>query len=156
MDLDSNSNSITMNMISSDGQTFPVHPNVARMCTIHADIMEEDDEDITDFDLHCAKVPGEVLAKVIEYCNHYQTVEKMVEFKTPFHSEELAEIVQQPWYVNFIQANRTSLAGLIQASNYLNVQPLLKLSCLAFSISIKGKSVEELKKIFNVQPPLIE
>ena len=42
---------------------------------------------------------------------------------------------------------------LVAAANYMDIKPLLDLSCLAVSIHIKGKTVEELQQIFNITPP---
>jgi S-phase kinase-associated protein 1 len=120
------------------------------LCGIFDAIMEEDDDDITDFDLHCVGISGDILAKVVEYCNYYTTHEKMDEIKTPFKSEVLTEIVSQKWYTDFINANFFVIRELIAAANYLDIQPLLCLTLLAQSKHIKGKGAEELRRIFNV------
>jgi S-phase kinase-associated protein 1 len=125
------------------------------MCKIHDDIMEENDEDIVDFNLYCVNVSGDTLAKVVEYCNHYQTVEVMIQFETPFKSEVLSDIVTQSWYAEFIDVDRKIIFDLITAANYLNIEPLLRLACLRLSTSIKGKSVEDMQKIFNITPPVL-
>jgi S-phase kinase-associated protein 1 len=124
------------------------------MCKTHNDIMEENDEDIVDFDLDCINVSGDILAKVVEYCNHYQMVEEMIQFESPFKSNVLSDIVTQTWYAEFIDVDRKIIFGLISAANYLNIQPLLKLACLGLSVSINGKSVEDMQKIFNITPPV--
>jgi S-phase kinase-associated protein 1 len=124
------------------------------MCKTHDDNMEENDEDIIDFNLHCINVSGDILGKVVEYCDHYQIVEPMIQFKSPFQSDVLSEIVTQTWYAEFINVDRKIILGLISAANYLNIQPLLKLACLGLSASINGKSVEDMQKIFNITPPI--
>ena len=114
---------------------------------------EDDDEEITDRDFDCIKVSTDVLAKVVEYCTHFQTVEPMNEISTPLNGETVEEIVRQEWYVNFCKVEREMLFNLVAAANYMDIKPLLDLTCLAVSVSIKGKSVEELRSIFKIPDP---
>lgn len=39
---------------------------------------------------------------------------------------------------------------LLQAANFLNIKPLLDLTCAKIATKIKGKSVEEIRKTFNI------
>jgi Skp1 family, dimerisation domain len=57
----------------------------------------------------------------------------------------------QPWYAEFVKIDRELLFDLVAAANYMNIKPLLDLSCLAVSILIKGKSAAELRSMFNIQ-----
>ena len=45
------------------------------------------------------------------------------------------------------------LFNLVAAANYMDIKPLLDLTCLAVAVSIKGKSVEELRNIFKIADP---
>ena len=101
--------------------------------------MEENDEDITDFELQCPKLSTDTLSKVVEYCTHYRTEEEMEEIDTPFTSEELSEIVKQKWYADYANnLNRTQMFGLIEAANFLDIPPLLNLMALAWACHIKA------------------
>ena len=110
--------------------------------------IDEDDE-ITDKDFQCLKVSTDVLSKVVEYCTHYQTVEEMNEISTPLNGETVEDIVKQDWYCNFCKVEREMLFNLVAAANYMDIKPLLDLTCLAMSVSIKGKSAEELRSMTN-------
>jgi S-phase kinase-associated protein 1 len=111
---------------------------------------DEDDEDITDKDFVLPKVSTDVLHKVVEFCTHYQTVEEMTEISTPLPGETMPEIVKQDWYCSFCNVERDFLFNMVAAANYLDIKPLLDLTCLAVAISIKGKGVDELKSIFKI------
>ncbi len=115
--------------------------------------IDDEEEDPTDKDFNCLKVTTDVLAKVVEYCTHYQTVQEMNEISTPLNGETVEEIVKQDWYVNFCKVEREMLFNLVAAANYMDIKPLLDLTCLAVSVSIKGKSVEELREIFRIKDP---
>ncbi len=83
---------------------------------------------------------GDFLEKVVAFCTHYKTVEPMVEIKTPFKSNAstLENIVTQEFYREFIEKNeREEVFKLIQATNFLDIPPLLSLSMLALCVSIK-------------------
>mmetsp|Transcript_9881 Transcript_9881/g.12446 ORF Transcript_9881/g.12446 Transcript_9881/m.12446 type:complete len:161 (+) Transcript_9881:211-693(+) len=143
---------ITVNLISAENEKFPVPLKVAKMSTMICNNIDEDEE-ITDKDFQCLKVSTDVLSKVVEYCTHYQTVEEMNEISTPLNGETVEDIVKQEWYCNFCKVEREMLFNLVAAANYMDIKPLLDLTCLAVSVSIKGKSVEELRSIFKIADP---
>ena len=43
------------------------------------------------------------------------------------------------------------LFELIMASNYLDIKPLLELSCAKVASMIKNKSIQEIRKFFNIE-----
>lgn len=147
------SEEVHVNLISSENEKFSVPLKVAKMSTMICNNVEEDEDDITDKDFPCIKVSTDVLSKVVEFCTHYQTVEEMNEIATPLNGETVEEIVKQEWYCNFCKVEREMLFNLVAAANYLDIKPLLDLTCLAVSVSIKGKSVEELRSIFKIADP---
>lgn len=110
------------------------------------DAEEEDDGDVPDIPL--PNVSGEVLNKVIEFLKHYQE-EKMTDIQTPLRSPRLDELVQE-WYANYVKVERNMLFDLVAAANFMDIKPLLDLTCLAVSILIKGKSAGELRAMFNL------
>ena len=112
----------------------------------------EDEDDEIDNQFPCPKVSGDILQKVVDYCSHYQT-EPMVDIETPLQGETIEEIVKPAWYVEYCNVDREVMFQLVAAANFLNIKPLLDLTCLAVSVSIKGKSVEELRAIFNLPAP---
>jgi S-phase kinase-associated protein 1 len=116
------------------------------MSQMVADFIEDDDD--TDTGVPITNVRAPVLTKVIEYCTHYQE-EAMTPITTPLKSSRIEDLVQ-PWYANFVQVEQPMLFELVTAANYMDIKSLLDLTCLAVSIYIKGKSAEELRRIFNI------
>jgi S-phase kinase-associated protein 1 len=119
---------------------------VAKMSQMVASFIEDDDD--TDKDVPITNVKAIVLSKVIDYCTHYQE-EPMTPITTPLKSSRIEDLVQ-PWYANFVQVEPTMMFELVTAANYMDIKSLLDLTCLAVSIYIKGKSAEELRRIFNI------
>ena len=57
----------------------------------------------------------------------------------------------QDYYANFIGGlHQEVLFELILAANYLDIQPLLSLTCATIASQIKGKAPEEIRRIFNI------
>jgi S-phase kinase-associated protein 1 len=117
--------------------------------------IDEDDGAVTGDDdgddaqeIQLPNVKAAVLAKVIEYCEHYR-MEEMYAISTPLKSSKLEDLVQ-PYYAEYVKLEQTMLFELVTAANFMDIKPLLDLTCLAVSIMIKGKSAEELRKIFNL------
>lgn len=112
----------------------------------------ENDDEIEDRDLVCPNVLGKTLKKVIEFCTHYQDEAlKKIEVKG---KGSLKDAVTQEWYFNFIsEFSRDDLFLLIQAANYLDIQPLLELSVLAICSEINNKPAKEIREIFNIPHP---
>ena len=99
------------------------------------------------------KIKTQVLKKVIEYCTHYKHVEAMKEISTPLPGDVMEEIVQD-WYCAFSDVDNVLKYEILSAANFLNIQPLLDLMCLRISVMIKGKTAEEIRRIFNIPEEL--
>lgn len=100
---------------------------------VEATIDEEGDEEISDIPLPNVKTT--VLVKVIEYCEHYKQ-EEMTAITTPLKSSKIEDLVQS-WYVEFVRVDQTMLFELVTAANFMDIKPLLDLTCLAVSVMIK-------------------
>ena len=57
----------------------------------------------------------------------------------------------EPWYADYINVEKEELFELIMASNYLDIKPLLELACAKVASLIKNKSIEEIRKFFNIE-----
>jgi S-phase kinase-associated protein 1 len=126
---------------------------VGKMSVLVQDTLGEHDED----DLEMVEIPlpnvaSDVLEKVLAYCTKHQE-DPMTPIQTPLRSSKLEELVQE-WYAEFVQVPREMLFDLVAAANFMDIKPLLDLTCLAVSILIKGKSAGELREMFNLSAEL--
>merc|ERR1712038_1227420 len=138
---------------SREGESFEVPQKMGELSSLvkrAIEANEDDDED--EMTIPLPNVQADVLRKVIDYCTHYINDEAMTEITTPLKSEKLDELVQQ-WYSDFCNVENAMLFALVTAANYMDIKPLLDLSCLAVSILIKGKSADEIRSIFNIPKP---
>jgi S-phase kinase-associated protein 1 len=140
--------------VSKEGEAFPVSITVAKMSNLVVDTLgedeDEDEEDCVDAkDIPLPNVTAVVLQKVIDFCEHYRQIEEMIPIQTPLKSAKLEDLVQ-PWYSDFVKIDKNMLFDLVAAANFMDIKPLLDLTCLAVSILIKGKSATELREMFNI------
>lgn len=153
----------TIKLTSQEGKVFEVPLKVAKMSKLVVNTLGDGDEE----DHHhnnnnhapepaaaSAAVPlpivsSVVLEKILEYCTHYCEVEEMTPIVKPLKSIKLDSTVQE-WYVKYVDnMPKATLCEVVAAANFMDITPLLDLTCLAISLEIKGISANELKKIFS-------
>jgi S-phase kinase-associated protein 1 len=128
---------------SFDGETFEIDEMVAlELQTIKAMI---EDNIADDTGIPIPNVTGKILAKVIEYCN------KHVESPSSEEQKSRNEDDLKAWDKDFVNVDQATLFELILAANYLNIKTLLDLTCQTAADMIKGKTPEEIRKIFNIE-----
>jgi S-phase kinase-associated protein 1 len=109
-------------------------------------VAEEGDDDVQEIPL--PNVKAVVLQKVIEFCTHHKD-DPMAEIEKPLKSPNMADVVQQ-WYADFVNVEQVMLFELILAANYMDIKPLLDLTCATVASMIKGKTPEEIRQTFNI------
>ena len=133
-----------VNLMSQEGDQFEVEVKVAKMSElVKTMIPEEADEDEEAQEIPLPNVKSHVLAKVIEFCRRYAE-EPMSEIEKPLKSANMHEVVQE-WYANYVDVDQELLFELILAANYMDIKPLLDLTCATVASMIKGKTPEEIR-----------
>ena len=136
----------TVNLISAEGDSSTVPLAVAKMSELVKSMMDEDDDDVKEIPL--PNVKSQVLHKVIEFCEHHLK-EPMSEIEKPLKSNAMSDVVQK-WYADFVDIEQVLLFELILAANYMDIKPLLDLTCATVASMIKGKTPEEIRSTFNI------
>ncbi|RYQ79387.1 hypothetical protein Ahy_Scaffold6g108124 [Arachis hypogaea] len=86
---------------------------------------------------------SKILVKVIEYCKKH--------VDAAASEEKQSEEDIKMWDAKFVKVDQATLFNLILASNYLNINSLLDLTCQIVADMIKGKIPEEICKTFNIK-----
>uniref|UniRef100_A0A6V2AFM3 E3 ubiquitin ligase complex SCF subunit n=1 Tax=Ditylum brightwellii TaxID=49249 RepID=A0A6V2AFM3_9STRA len=145
--------SYMINLKSKDGVVFEIQSSAAKISVLVVTTIDLDDEDEYDEDrkptVEIPKVESTCLSKVVDFCNHYMK-EPLRPIKTPLEGNSLEEVVTQEWYRNFVSVEQSLLFQLVQAANFMEIQPLLDLACLQVSTILMGKSAEEIRVILNI------
>ncbi|XP_074570040.1 SKP1-like protein 1A isoform X2 [Curcuma longa] len=133
-------------LLSSDGEEFEVD-EAAAMQSQSIRHMIEDGCAHTDIPL--PNVTSLILAKVIEYCN------KRVDAYGSSSQDGAPGGVEdegfKAWEAEFVKVDQATLFDLILAANYLDIKPLLDLTCQTVANMIKGKTPEEIRRTFNIK-----
>jgi S-phase kinase-associated protein 1 len=135
----------TVKLISSDGQDFEVEVKVAQMSETIRNLIEDTGADAP---IPLPNVTGKILAKVVEYAKYH------TEHPTPVSEDKRDEKRTDdiiPWDQDFCKVDQATLFELILAANYLDIKPLLDLTCKTVANMIKGKTPEEIRKTFNIK-----
>ena len=90
-----------------------------------------------------------ILEKVIEFCRHLKD-HQAPEIEKPLKSTDMAEVVG-PWYADYINLEKEVLFELISASEHLKINPLFELACAKVASLIKNKSIQKIRKYFNIE-----
>jgi len=137
---------LELSLKSQDAQTFKVRRDVAMMSAL-IKTMWSGDKSETEIPL--PNVRGAILKKVIKYMEYHQT-NPPKEIEKPLKSANMREVVSES-DANFVEVDQETLFELILAANYMDIKPLLDLTCAKVASMIKGKTPEEIRKRFNIQ-----
>ena len=141
-------NDRTVSLVSKEGETYDVSISVAKMSELVKTMMDDDGDEDAVTEIPLPNVNTTVLAKVIEFCTHHGQ-EPMHVIEKPLKSVVMSDVVQK-WYADFVNVEQELLFELILAANYMDVKPLLDLSCATVASMIKDKSTEDIRKTFNI------
>lgn len=130
---------------SLDGQEFKVQVGIAKQSETIKNLI--DDAGIESA-IPLPNVTGKTLVKVVEYCKYHAEHPTLPKKEGEDEDEKKNEICG--WDADFAKMDKPELFDLILAANYLDVKPLLLMTCQTVANMIKGKTPEEIKKEFNV------
>ncbi|KAJ3417119.1 suppressor of kinetochore protein mutant [Chytridiales sp. JEL 0842] len=133
-------------LTSNDGQEFNVPKEVATQSILIKNMLE-DVGDADDQPIPLPNVSAPILSKVIEYATMHKDdpPPPPEEEMRPKSSEDIEEQDRE-----FMNVDQGTLFELILAANYLDMKNLLDLGCKTVANMIKGKTVEEIRKTFNI------
>eukprot|EP00591_Stephanopyxis_turris_P005108 CAMPEP_0195516308 /NCGR_PEP_ID=MMETSP0794_2-20130614/7071_1 /TAXON_ID=515487 /ORGANISM="Stephanopyxis turris, Strain CCMP 815" /LENGTH=190 /DNA_ID=CAMNT_0040644869 /DNA_START=99 /DNA_END=671 /DNA_ORIENTATION=+ len=95
-------------------------------------------------------VEDDILAKVISFMTHHFD-NPMQEIEKPIPSDKMEDIASDPFDRVFVDVGQETLFNLISAANFLDIPPLLDLTCAKVATMLKGKTPEQVKEAFNIE-----
>jgi S-phase kinase-associated protein 1 len=146
-------NDINVNLVSSDGVTFSVPvraANLSKLVSIMTseDFVDSDDENMEDVPI--LRVRSHVLDMIVGFMIHYD-IDPMTTINKPLVSNNIGDVVQH-WYAVFIERlDEDMLFDIVNAANYMHIQPLLELACAGVALSINCKTTVEVNEAFHLQ-----
>ncbi|EJT49853.1 ubiquitin-protein ligase [Trichosporon asahii var. asahii CBS 8904] len=122
-------------LVTSDEETFNVDKKVAERSNLIKQMIEGE------------FTASSVLVKVLEYCDHHQNDPLPPSDSNDADDARRKATEISEWDAKFIQE---MLFEIILAANYLDIKPLLDVGCKTVANMIKGKTPEEIRKLFNI------
>merc|ERR1712196_364891 len=140
----------TIKLQSSDGHEFEVAEDVANMSETIRNMIEDTGDHMA-IPLH--NVAAKTLSKVIEYCKHHTDSRAKGPTASPSDAAvpDPKEDEEKQWDLELVKVDNSTLFDLILAANYLNITPLLDLTCEKVAEMIKNKTAEEIRTHFNIK-----
>ena len=131
-----------------EGEKLNVDLEVVNKSTILRNMIEDTGKD---GDIPIPNIQLHILRKVIEFCEHYKTTNPK-EIKKPLVSNVLTQNNVDEWDANFITMEKVDdTIDLVIAANFLDIESLVALGCAKIATFIKGKDVEQIREVFNIQ-----
>ena len=139
-------------MTSSDGQKITIDEKSAERSSLMKGLIQDYTENS---DIPMPDIRGEVLKKVVEYLTHYNESDPK-EIPKPLPSANLLDVTDE-WDVTFINSvDLDTTFDIINGANYMDIKPLLDLSCAKIASLMKGKTAEGIRQLFNIEVDLTE
>ena len=134
-------------MTSSDGQKITIDEKSAERSSLMKGLIQDYTENS---DIPMPDIRGEVLKKVVEYLTHYNESDPK-EIPKPLPSANLLDVTDE-WDVTFINSvDLDTTFDIINGANYMDIKPLLDLSCAKIASLMKGKTAEGIRQLFNIE-----
>ncbi|KAL3840957.1 hypothetical protein ACJIZ3_025548 [Penstemon smallii] len=130
---------------SSDGETFEVEESVASKSQTIKHMLEDD---VIDTGIPVPNVKSKTLAKVLEYCKRHVEADKRI---AADGGDKITDADLKEFNAKFVNVDQGMLFDLILAANYLDIKGLLDLTCQTVANTMKGKSPEEIRKMYNIK-----
>jgi len=140
----------TVKLSSSDGENFDVPRDVITLSTtintMLKDLGLDETESAGATPIPLQNVTAAILKKVLEWCRQHKDDPPYVEVD---NREKRTDDIPQ-WDQDFLKVDQAVLFEIILAANYLDIKGLLDVCCKTVANMIKGKSVEEIRRTFNI------
>ena len=145
----------TISLESSDGKIFKLFlhetvPSKLIAGAIEDDEQDEDEDENQQTVIPLVNVSSETLEEVIVFLKNY-AIEPMKHIGQPSLGSSFNENVSQDFYRKFILDKSSDMVfKLANAANYLDIPPLLDLTCLKVSFDLMDKSAEEIRVLLKL------
>eukprot|EP00041_Stephanoeca_diplocostata_P008755 m.129340 g.129340 ORF g.129340 m.129340 type:complete len:165 (+) comp17460_c0_seq1:158-652(+) len=138
----------TVKLQSLDGKTYDVPLSIARM-SVTLKNMLEDIVDVGDAPIPLQTITSTILEKVIAFCTYHKDDPPQEQSDAASNSKSIDPV--SGWDAEFCKVDQATLFEMILAANFLDIKPMLDLTCKSVAEMIRGKSPEDIRKQFNIK-----
>ncbi|KAG6854587.1 suppressor of kinetochore protein mutant [Blastosporella zonata] len=135
-------------LVTSDNETFNTDKDIVERSVLIKNMLEGK---FRYQPIPLPNVSSSVLKKVLEYCEHHRG-EPLPAADAESNQDETRKRTTDisEWDQKFITVDQEMLFEIILAANYLDIKSLLDVGCKTVANMIKGKTPEEIRKLFNI------
>lgn len=140
----------TISLESSDGKIFKLFLHETLPSKLIAGAIEDEDDNEEQTVIPLVNVSSETLDHVTIFLKQY-AIEPMKHIGQPSLGSSFNENINQEFYRKFILDKSSDMVfKLANAANYLDIPPLLDLTCLKVSFDLMDKSAEEIRVLLKL------
>lgn len=134
---------------SKDGKVYDTEEKIAKRSGLVKRMLEDCSMDEgADAVVPIQNVNSNILLKVIEWATKHQDDPEPLEDDD--NKEKRTDDIPE-WDVSFFKVDQGTLFELLLAANYLDMKGLLDVTCKTIANMIKGKTIEEIRKTFDIK-----
>ncbi|KAK1939457.1 putative cytosolic glycoprotein FP21 [Babesia divergens] len=135
-------------LVSGDGDVFTVDSKVLALSKLLSNMLKYVDEDSDLEPIVLNSISTRVLAKILDYCRYHED-KPAPPIPKPLKSSNLEDVVCS-WDREFINVDTELLLEIMMAENFLDIKPLLELTCAKIASLVKGKTTDQIRDEFNI------
>jgi len=144
-DIDENA---TIKLKSKEGTLIEISKKAAFQSKFIKTALEHD-KDAAEVQLQ--HIETAILQKVVDYLVHHLN-NPAKNIPKPLTTSNLTEVVDA-WDAKFadMENNQDNMFKVLLAANYMDIGPLLNLMCAKVATLMRGKTPEEIRRVFNIR-----
>ena len=135
----------SITLISSDLNSVEIKTKAAMRSNLIKNLIE----DYPQGNYPMNEVNYETLMKVKDYLDHYENSEPK-EISQPLPKKDFIDCVDN-WDYDYININKEKIFEIMLAANFMDIQPLLDLTCAKIASEMRGKNEEDIRRVFNFE-----
>jgi len=132
-------------LVSSESNQIEINTKAAKRSQLIKGMIN----DYPNEEIKFPKIKYSTLIKITEYLEHYKDSEPK-EITQPLPKKDFKECVDD-WDYEYINLQNDTILELMLAANFMDIKPLLELTCAKIASVIKGKSPEEIQNEFKME-----
>ena len=111
---------------------------------------EQTMKDILSNSIELATVPALYFDKIFEFIGHYER-SPYEELPKPLPSSYIEDVLEDEYYIKFCEQSFDEIKNYFDHAMYLDYKPLITLMAARIAAEIKEKSIDEIRKMFDIE-----
>ena len=87
--------------------------------------------------------------RCIKFIEYYEK-SPFLEIPTPLPSNQLSDVIDDQFYIDFVGDDLQSIRQMLDIAMYIQYKPLTQLFAASIGSYLKGKSIEEIRELFDL------